>query len=255
MIALGAGVFLACTGYAEVPKVGAFDVAVVLGVVLLAAAAELVGERGRAVLCVGASVLTFFSAAGVPFLALATYDYVRDFYGQRAFRGTILAPIGALVVCAAKSNAVSGLVLSSAACMMLAALVSWRTTRMLSRVATITRTRDEAALANTRLYKKNAQLQDELVNVSAKLEEQLMPTAKEPVLDSMGRPDSFLCLTEREFEVARLVAEGLDNKEIAATAFMSEGTVRNHISRCLTKLALKNRTQLALEYWHSLGRS
>ena len=56
-------------------------------------------------------------------------------------------------------------------------------------------------------------------------------------------------LTEREYEVARLVAEGLDNKEIAATAYMGEGTVRNHISSILAKLHLKNRTQIAVAYW------
>lgn len=64
-----------------------------------------------------------------------------------------------------------------------------------------------------------------------------------------ARPKSFAMLTEREYEVARLVAEGLDNKEIAATAYMGEGTVRNHISSILAKLHLKNRTQIAVAYW------
>ena len=45
--------------------------------------------------------------------------------------------------------------------------------------------------------------------------------------------ESFPTLTDREFEVVRLIAEGLNNKEIAATAYMSEGTVRNHISAIL----------------------
>lgn len=64
-----------------------------------------------------------------------------------------------------------------------------------------------------------------------------------------ARPKSFALLTEREYEVARLVAEGLDNKEISATAYMGEGTVRNHISSILAKLHLKNRTQIAVAYW------
>lgn len=62
------------------------------------------------------------------------------------------------------------------------------------------------------------------------------------------RPASFACLTDREFEVAELIARGLDNKEIAATAYMGEGTVRNHISSILAKLGLRNRTQIAIAY-------
>lgn len=59
---------------------------------------------------------------------------------------------------------------------------------------------------------------------------------------------AFATLTDREFEVVRLIAEGLDNKEIAATAYMGEGTVRNHISSILAKLGLRNRTQIAIAY-------
>ncbi len=58
------------------------------------------------------------------------------------------------------------------------------------------------------------------------------------------RPAAFASLTDREFEVA----DGLDNKEIAATAYMGEGTVRNHISSILAKMGLRNRTQIAIAY-------
>ena len=58
--------------------------------------------------------------------------------------------------------------------------------------------------------------------------------------------------TEREREVVRLVAEGLDNREVAAAAYMGEGTVRNHISQILAKLGLRNRTQIAVAYWRAL---
>jgi len=58
-----------------------------------------------------------------------------------------------------------------------------------------------------------------------------------------------LGLTEREVEVVELVAQGLDNHEIAAQLFMGEGTVRNHISNILQKLQLKNRTQIAVMYY------
>ena len=71
--------------------------------------------------------------------------------------------------------------------------------------------------------------------------------APEPDLVAM-----FPQLTEREREVVRLVAEGLDNREVAAAAYMGEGTVRNHISQILAKLGLRNRTQIAVAYWRAL---
>ena len=71
--------------------------------------------------------------------------------------------------------------------------------------------------------------------------------AAEPDLASL-----FPQLTEREREVVRLVAEGLDNREVAAAAYMGEGTVRNHISAILAKLGLRNRTQIAVAYWRAL---
>ena len=58
-------------------------------------------------------------------------------------------------------------------------------------------------------------------------------------------------LSERERDVARLVAQGLDNRQIAAQLFLSEGTVRNRISDILDKLALTNRTQLAIAWLHA----
>jgi DNA-binding NarL/FixJ family response regulator len=53
-------------------------------------------------------------------------------------------------------------------------------------------------------------------------------------------------LSPRELDVTRLVAQGYDNKEIAAALFLAEGTVRNQISKLLEKLGLKDRTQLAV---------
>lgn len=55
-------------------------------------------------------------------------------------------------------------------------------------------------------------------------------------------------ITEKEHEVIKLVAKGLNNKEIAAKLFLSEGTVRNYISDVLDKLELRDRTQLAVHY-------
>ena len=55
-------------------------------------------------------------------------------------------------------------------------------------------------------------------------------------------------LTERERDVLQLVAEGYDNREIAAKLFLSEGTVRNRISDILAKTNITNRTKLAVEW-------
>ena len=65
------------------------------------------------------------------------------------------------------------------------------------------------------------------------------------------RAETFSILTDREYEVVEAVAEGLDNAEVAQTLYMSEGTVRNHISTILAKLGLKNRTQIAVRYYRA----
>ena len=53
-------------------------------------------------------------------------------------------------------------------------------------------------------------------------------------------------LTERELDVLRLIAKGATNREIAAELFISEGTVKNHISNILGRLNLRDRTQAAI---------
>ena len=55
-------------------------------------------------------------------------------------------------------------------------------------------------------------------------------------------------ISEKEYEVIQLVAEGFSNKEISQKLFLSEGTVRNYLSTILEKLNLRDRTQLAIFY-------
>lgn len=63
---------------------------------------------------------------------------------------------------------------------------------------------------------------------------------------SLAINEEELKFTDRERDILRLVAQGYDNKEIAADLYLAEGTVRNQISRLLDKLTLKDRTQLAV---------
>jgi DNA-binding NarL/FixJ family response regulator len=82
---------------------------------------------------------------------------------------------------------------------------------------------------------------------------QFDPAAAARLASALGRPTNALpldqaghALTIREVEVLRLVATGSTNREIAERLYLSEGTVKNHISRILGRLGLRDRTQAAI---------
>jgi DNA-binding NarL/FixJ family response regulator len=99
----------------------------------------------------------------------------------------------------------------------------------------------EIAKAVRTVYNGGALIQSEVaVKVIDKFS-QLANKAVDKIIDKRAE-----LLTEREIEILRLIAEGKNNKEIADQLFLSQGTVKNHITRVLIKLDLRDRTQLAV---------
>lgn len=87
------------------------------------------------------------------------------------------------------------------------------------------------------VYNGNAVFNDEVLkSISSMLKKEKKKSIEE------------LNLTEREFEILKLIGEGMSNKEIASKLFLSEGTVRNYVTELLNKLNLRDRTQLAIFY-------
>ena len=73
-------------------------------------------------------------------------------------------------------------------------------------------------------------------------------------VDFEGKPEAISKdLSPRETEVLRLIAEGMNNTELAQTLFISEKTAKTHVHNILTKLKLADRTQAAIyAYKHGL---
>lgn len=96
----------------------------------------------------------------------------------------------------------------------------------------------------------------EAIRAAARGESFLQPSVAAKVVAEFSRlteavPPKPLALVEplsgREQEILRLLADGQSNKEIAATLFLAEGTVKNHVTSILGKLGVRDRTQAALK--------
>jgi len=74
----------------------------------------------------------------------------------------------------------------------------------------------------------------------------LAPQAAARLMHEVRTPESPEALTERESEVLKLLALGKANKQIAGTLYLSEKTVKAHVSAILMKLGVQSRTQAAL---------
>lgn len=73
-----------------------------------------------------------------------------------------------------------------------------------------------------------------------------LQTTDEPSPQPAAKRDLSPLLTPREMEVAEHIMLGKSNKAIGETLFLSEGTVKNYVSRILEKLELRSRTELVL---------
>ena len=82
-------------------------------------------------------------------------------------------------------------------------------------------------------------------NITKKLMQQVAARAGQP-RSERAKETAIEELTERELDVLRFIAKGLNNREIAGQLVISEKTVKTHVSNILTKLHLADRTQAAI---------
>ncbi|GAB4208723.1 MAG: response regulator transcription factor [Coleofasciculaceae cyanobacterium] len=84
------------------------------------------------------------------------------------------------------------------------------------------------------------------------LGKKIMAQIPDPVLHSSGQWEK---LTPREQEIVKLIATGANNREIAQALYISEKTVKNHITNILNRLNLRDRIQVAIFAHYHLGDS
>ncbi len=83
-------------------------------------------------------------------------------------------------------------------------------------------------------------------DLAMKVLDQFSKMANEENDKTKNIEDDFKSLTKREKEISQLVGKGYNNAEIAEELFLSEGTIKNNLTKILDKLELRDRTQLAI---------
>ncbi|WP_088226785.1 response regulator transcription factor [Desulfosporosinus sp. FKB] len=78
------------------------------------------------------------------------------------------------------------------------------------------------------------------------LEREVANTLSSMLKENKRATPERLNISQREFEILKLVGEGLSNREIAESLNLSEGTTRNYVTGLLEKLGFRDRTQLAI---------
>ncbi len=81
-------------------------------------------------------------------------------------------------------------------------------------------------------------------SISPRIASQLIRRVRQPA--QLEQTSTAFGLTPRELEILELIARGMDNPEIAQTLFLSQHTIKNHVSSILVKLQVKNRVQAAV---------
>jgi len=120
---------------------------------------------------------------------------------------------------------------------------------------------DAALLEGIRLGAKGYLLKDvsmakltEAIRLAAAGQSMISPVVTERLLHGLQEASLPLdngyeseALTHREVEIIRLMTGGYSNREIAGALYLSEGTVKNHVSHILSKLGVRDRTRAVLK--------
>lgn len=206
-----------------------FAVAGCLGAIALTCLCHLLEARWRIV----AQCLYYGIACFVPsfllFLPVVTYDSMHERPWTARLIWVVPLGMGLLSGFASPAQILAEAILCCVACVLAIRDIRARSER------------DGLRFAYYDLRERNLRLHRDLERTQALSEDRGKA--------SPCHEEAFADLTKRELAVAKLVAEGMDNREIAAKLFLSEGTVRNHISAILAKKQLSNRTQIAVAYY------
>ena len=107
---------------------------------------------------------------------------------------------------------------------------------------------DELAIAIRTVHKGYTQFAPGIIEKALDDSLKTFPTSNisEPSTRQLEEPPQLALLSAREKEVLHLIATGYSNREIAEQLYISENTVKNHVSNILYRLELRDRTQAAI---------